>query len=144
MVKARRVLSAAAVLQPVVNGAIAGHEQKPLGSAQPGDKGLKRENPYTADYDALASKILDQWHVPGMSIAVVDGDDIFAKAFGFATLPDTPATPETLYYVGSTTMAHTAAVLAQLIDAKAYPEPSRGWTTPISSILRDDFVLHDE
>ncbi|KND94311.1 hypothetical protein TOPH_00768 [Tolypocladium ophioglossoides CBS 100239] len=79
-----------------------------------------------------------------MSIAVVDGHNVFAKGFGFASFPDTPATPETLYYVGSTSKAHTAATLAQLIDTKAYPELSRGWTTPISSIIRDDFVLQDE
>lgn len=82
MVRSRGVLSAAAtvaVLQPGVNGATAGHEQKPFGSGQTGDTGSKGENPFTADFNALAEDILDQWNVPGMSIAVVDGEDVFAK-----------------------------------------------------------------
>ena len=66
------------------------------------------------------------------------------QGFGLATLPDTPATPETLYYTGSTTKAYTAATLAHLIDSKIYPELALGWSTPFSSIIRDDFVLQDE
>ncbi|KAM4057710.1 beta-lactamase [Hirsutella rhossiliensis] len=146
MVSACCVLSTAviAALQQLGNGAMAGQEQKPLTLGPIGDKGSKAHSPFSQDFNALARDILEQWKVPGMSIAVVDGHDVFAKGFGLATLPDTPATPETLYYVGSTTKAQTAVVLAQLIDSKAYPALSRGWSTPISSILRDDFVLQDE
>lgn len=66
------------------------------------------------------------------------------KGYGIATLPDTPATPETLWYAGSTTKAFTAAVIAHLIDSKKYPALVKGWQTTISSILREDFVLQDE
>lgn len=59
-------------------------------------------------------------------------------------MPDTKATSETLYFTGSTTKAFTAALLAHLINSKEYPELAKGWNTPISSILRDDFVLQDE
>lgn len=59
-------------------------------------------------------------------------------------MPDTPATPETQYYVGSTTKAQVAATLAHLIDSKAYPKLSLGWKTPIASIIPDDFVIQDE
>lgn len=55
-----------------------------------------------------------------------------------------PATPETLWYGASTTKAHVAAALAHLIDSKDHPELAQGWETPISSIIRDDFVLRDE
>jgi CubicO group peptidase (beta-lactamase class C family) len=58
-------------------------------------------------------------------------------------LPDTPATPETLWYGGSTTKAFAAATLAKFIDSGAYPALSNGWQTTISSIIRDDFVLQD-
>lgn len=68
----------------------------------------------------------------------------FGQGYGFATLPDTPATPETLWYAGSTTKAFTAGVLAHMIDSKKYPELSSGWQTPIVSIIRDDFVLQDQ
>ena len=30
-------------------------------------------------FDALAQDTLDEWQVPGLSIAVVDGDQTFAK-----------------------------------------------------------------
>ena len=67
----------------------------------------------------------------------------FVKAYGFSTLPDTPATPETLWYVGSTTKAFTAATIASLIDSGNYSLLSPGWKTKISSLIRDDFVLQD-
>lgn len=61
-----------------------------------------------------------------------------------ATLPDTPATPETLWYGASTSKAQLAAALAHLVDTEAYGQLSQGWQTPIASIIRDDFVLQDE
>lgn len=61
-----------------------------------------------------------------------------------AQLPDVKATTDTLWYVGSTTKAQLTATLAQIIDNQTYPALARGWQTPISSIIRDDFVLQDE
>lgn len=66
------------------------------------------------------------------------------QGYGYATLPDVPATPETLWYGASTTKAQVAAVLSALIHSGNYSALSRGWSTPISSIIRDDFVLQDE
>ena len=65
------------------------------------------------------------------------------QGYGFATLPDTSATPDTLWYGASITKAFTAATLAHLIDSKEYPCLSKGWSTPISAIIRDDFILQD-
>lgn len=45
---------------------------------------------------------------------------------------------------GSTSKAFVAATLAQMIDSKNYTALSRGWMTPISSIIRDDFVMRDQ
>lgn len=59
-------------------------------------------------------------------------------------MPDVPATPETLWYAASTSKAHVAAVLSALIHSDNYSALSQGWSTPISSIIRDDFVLQDE
>lgn len=66
------------------------------------------------------------------------------QGYGFATLPDQPTTPETLWYAGSTTKAFTAAVLARFIDSGTYSELADGWSTTISSIIRDDFVMSEE
>ncbi|KAL5603627.1 hypothetical protein FOVSG1_006377 [Fusarium oxysporum f. sp. vasinfectum] len=63
--------------------------------------------------------------------------------YGFATWPDEPATPETLWYGASITKAQTAATLAYLIDSGEYPALANGWSTTISSIINDDFVLQD-
>ncbi|KAH7131685.1 beta-lactamase/transpeptidase-like protein [Dactylonectria estremocensis] len=101
-------------------------------------------DPFTPDFVKFVQETLDEWKAVGMSIAVVDGDDVFSKGFGYATLPDTRATPDTLWYTGSTTKAFTTATLAHLIASKEHPVLSKGWQTPISSILRDDFVTQDE
>ncbi|KND87177.1 D-aminopeptidase [Tolypocladium ophioglossoides CBS 100239] len=103
-----------------------------------------KKNPFDDAFAKFANMTLDKWKVPGLSIAVIDDEDIYAEGYGFATLPDTAATPETLWYGASTTKAFTAATLAHLIDTKEYASLAHGWNTPISSIIRDDFVLQDE
>ncbi|KAI8681328.1 Beta-lactamase domain-containing protein [Fusarium keratoplasticum] len=102
------------------------------------------ENPLTEELAKFVKEKLDEWKVPGISVGVIDKDQVFTAGYGTATLPDTPATPETLWYAGSTTKAFTGAVIAQLIYSKKYPALEKGWQTTISSILRDDFVLQDE
>ena len=37
------------------------------------------QNPLDETFDAFVQTLLQEWHVPGMSIAVVDGDQTFAK-----------------------------------------------------------------
>ncbi|KPM42846.1 hypothetical protein AK830_g3696 [Neonectria ditissima] len=128
-------------------------------------------NLLTDEFDKFARETLEDWKVPGISIAVIDGEDVFAKvrpplapqmtartspsrmsstladhgqqSYGIATFPDTRATPDTLWYGASTTKAFVDAALAHLIDTKAYPALAKGWATPIASIIRDDFVLGD-
>ncbi|OOF96712.1 hypothetical protein ASPCADRAFT_514954 [Aspergillus carbonarius ITEM 5010] len=99
-------------------------------------------NPLDERFKNLVHETLNQWHVPGISIAVVDGDHTWAQGYGTATFPSTPVTPSTLFYAGSTTKAFTAAILAALVsDNTNYPQVQ--WDTPISQLIRDDFVLHD-
>ncbi|OJJ44925.1 hypothetical protein ASPZODRAFT_134350 [Penicilliopsis zonata CBS 506.65] len=100
-------------------------------------------NPLDEEFDQLVQEQLDLWHVPGLSIAVVDGDQTWAKGYGMATLPSTRVTPSTLFYAGSTTKAFTAAIMAMLVeDNDGYPQVQ--WDTPISQLIRDDFVLATE
>ncbi|OAA72935.1 Beta-lactamase/transpeptidase-like protein [Akanthomyces lecanii RCEF 1005] len=100
-------------------------------------------NPFDPAFARFANDVLKQWNVPGISLAVVDGGQIYSQGYGFATLPDTAVTPDTLFYAGSTTKAFTAATLAHLIDSNNYTALSKRWSTPISSIIHDDFVLQD-
>ncbi|KAJ6442017.1 penicillin-binding protein [Purpureocillium lavendulum] len=108
------------------------------------DKPQESQSPLTEDFNKFVTGTMEKWNVPGMSLAVVDGDDVYSQGYGYATLPDVKATPDTLWYAASTTKAQIAATLAHLIDSKKHPELANGWSTPISTILRDEFVLHDE
>ncbi|KAH0441187.1 hypothetical protein CcaCcLH18_02097 [Colletotrichum camelliae] len=92
----------------------------------------------SSDIGAYIEGLMKEWHVPGLSVAVVDGDKTWAKGYGYAVLNSTPATPHTLFYTGSTTKSFTAAGLSLLVDNST----SLTWTTPVSSVL-DDFVLSD-
>ena len=38
-------------------------------------------SPFTTDFDKLVAETLAHWHTPGVSIAVVDGDQTFSKVY---------------------------------------------------------------
>lgn len=127
-------------------GAIGAEQEQRASASKPecSHSNSNTNSPFNAEFDQFVQKTLEEFKVPGISIAVIDGDDIFAKGYGFATTPNEPVIPETLFYAASTTKAYTAAIIAQLINSGNYPELSKGWATPIASIVRDDFVLQDE
>ena len=52
-------------------------------------------------------------------------------------------TPSTLFYAGSTTKAFTAAALSLLIDNSSQYANIQ-WDSPISQLIREDFVLENE
>lgn len=60
-----------------------------------------------------------------------------SKGYGFSVLPDTPVTPETVFFTASTTKSFTAASVSLLIDEN----PDLDWTSTLSSVIEDDFVL---
>lgn len=101
-------------------------------------------SPFASKFDELVYHLMDHWHVPGLSIAIVDGSKTFSKGYGFSTLPSVNVTPSTLFYTGSTTKAFTAAALALIMDDTANSSKPLTWNTPISSLIREDFVLPDE
>ncbi|KAF3054971.1 hypothetical protein GL218_07608 [Daldinia childiae] len=122
-------------------------EQKVLSAGE--EKGEGRKSPFGSDFEAFSKAALDRWKVPGVSVAVVDGEGTWAEGYGISSFPSTPATPSTLYYTGSTTKAFTAAILSLLIASGNFSSlqetyPPLSWQTPISHIIRDDFVLGPE
>ena len=84
-------------------------------------------------------------HVPGISVAVIQGDKVESAGYGFARLPDIPATADTLYCTGSTTKAFIAALMGILIHdqstgGRSNHKSKLDWSTPIADILGEDFV----
>jgi CubicO group peptidase (beta-lactamase class C family) len=71
-------------------------------------------------------------HIPGMAIAVIqDGAVILARGFGLADLEQGRlADPETLFAIGSTTKAFTAALVGMEVDAGRM-----AWDDPVTRYL---------
>ena len=89
--------------------------------------------------DAYISKSVKDWKVPGLAISIVkDGQVIFAKGYGVRELgKPQPIDEYTLFAIGSTTKAMTAAALGMLVDEKKIQ-----WDDPVSKYL-PDFQLYD-
>jgi CubicO group peptidase (beta-lactamase class C family) len=85
-----------------------------------------------ATLDAYAAKAVRDWQVPGLAISVVkDRRVVFAKGYGVRALGrPAPADTQTLFAIGSTTKAMTAAALAILVD-----EGKVRWDDPIMRYL---------
>ena len=68
--------------------------------------------------DAYVRTFIAQRNIPGLSLAVVrDGKLVKAAGYGFANLElQTPATPETVYEIGSITKQFTAEAVMLLVE----------------------------
>ncbi|HEX9108221.1 MAG TPA: serine hydrolase [Longimicrobiales bacterium] len=76
-------------------------------------------DPRLAGLDAYIEKAMKDWEVPGLALAIVKNDSvIYARGYGVRELgkPD-PVTPRTIFAVGSTSKAFTAALMAMLVDS---------------------------
>ena len=91
------------------------------------------------ELDAYTAKGVAEWKVPGLAIAVVkDGQVVFAKGYGVRELgKPAPVDTQTLFAIGSTTKAMTAASIGMLVD-----EGKLRWDDPITSQL-PSFQLSD-
>jgi len=91
--------------------------------------------PLDARLERLAAEIerhrIDQ-HAPGAAVAVVRGGElIFARGFGLANVDEkTAVTPETRFFIGSTTKAFTATLIGMLVD-----EGLMSWDDPVDKHL---------
>jgi CubicO group peptidase (beta-lactamase class C family) len=89
--------------------------QVPLGPPPP----RQAESPFDKLFDKIATDAIEQYHVPGFSVAVVNGHKTYAKGYGISELPAKNATEDSLYFVGSTTKSFTAASILKLIQDSA-------------------------
>jgi CubicO group peptidase (beta-lactamase class C family) len=69
-------------------------------------------------FDDYVTKAMRDWEVPGVAIAVIKDDKVvLAKGYGVRKLGDpTPVDERTLFAIGSSSKAFTAAALAMLVD----------------------------
>lgn len=98
-----------------------------------------------ADLDAYIAKGMQDWHIPGLSIAIVKNDSVvYAKGFGARRL----GAPErvdarTMFGMMSTTKAMTALAVAMLVDSGKV-----AWDDPVTKHLpwfrlSDPFVTRE-
>lgn len=50
--------------------------QKPISGD---DKSVRGSSPFTKEYEKHVGELLEKWHVPGVAIGIVDGDDIWTE-----------------------------------------------------------------
>ncbi|KAF2729545.1 beta-lactamase/transpeptidase-like protein [Polyplosphaeria fusca] len=96
----------------------------------------------TPAFDRLVEDEMKHWKVPGLAIAVVHKNEIFAKGYGVAKLSGEKVTPKTLFDCASMSKSFTSAALALLIDNKEQ-FPDLKWNTPVSKLMPEEFVLAD-
>lgn len=90
-------------------------------------------------FDEYVSRAMKDWEVPGVAIAIVRDDKlIFAKGYGVRELgkPD-PVTERTLFAIGSSSKAFTAAAMAMLVD-----DAKVKWDDPVTKHYAG-FELYD-
>jgi CubicO group peptidase (beta-lactamase class C family) len=97
-----------------------------------------QEGPFKG-FDDYANKAIRDFSVPGIAVAIVKDDKVvFAKGYGVRKLGDpTPVDEHTLFAIGSTSKAYTAAALAMLVD-----EGKIKWDDPVTNYLKG-FQLYD-
>jgi CubicO group peptidase (beta-lactamase class C family) len=90
-------------------------------------------------FDEYVNKALKDWEVPGVGVAIVKNDKVvLAKGYGVRKLGDpTPVDERTIFAIGSSSKAFTAAALAMLVD-----EGKIKWDDPVTKYL-PGFELYD-
>jgi CubicO group peptidase (beta-lactamase class C family) len=90
-------------------------------------------------FDEYLNQAMRAWEAPGLAIAVVKNDKVvFAKGYGVRKLGEpAPVTEKTIFAIGSSSKAFTAAALALLVD-----EGKIKWDDPVIKHLKD-FTLYD-
>lgn len=86
---------------------------------------------------------MNQHHVPGLAIAIVENDQTASAGYGKASVdPPMPCTADTLFDIASSSKSLTAASVALLIDDdENHPEVQ--YDAIMSQLLPDDFVMSE-
>src|SRR5262249_52053109 len=97
------------------------------------------QDPPLQGLDDYITKAMQDWEVPGLALAVVKNDAVvLAKGYGVRKLGETtPVNEKTLFAIGSSSKAFTAASLAMLVD-----DGKIKWDDPATKYL-PGFQLYD-
>ncbi|MCC6329551.1 MAG: serine hydrolase [Acidobacteria bacterium] len=90
-------------------------------------------------FDDYVNRSMKEWEIPGMAVAIVKDDKVvFAKGYGVRDIgKPAPVDEHTLFAIGSSSKAFTAASLAILMD-----EGKLKWDDPVTKYL-PGFQLYD-
>lgn len=99
-----------------------------------GAPGARAQPAPLGELDAYFQEALQTWNVPGLAVAVVQGDSVvFAEGYGVREAgTEAAVTPQTRFLAASTTKAFTAAALGLLVE-----EGRLGWDDPVHEHLPD-------
>lgn len=105
-------------------------------AVQPPPAGVATVN----DLDAYIVRVMEEWEVPGLAIAVVrNGEVILSKGYGYRDVDEQrPVTDRTLFAIGSISKSFTVTLLGMLED-----EGKLDWDESVRRYL-PDFQLYDE
>ena len=94
---------------------------------------------FLADVDKMAENDLKDWNVPGIAVAIVkDGKVVFTKGYGVKKAGSSdPVTASTVFQIGSTSKAFTAALAAMEVDSGRMK-----WSDPVIMYV-PDFQMKD-
>ncbi|RAH69999.1 putative penicillin-binding protein [Aspergillus aculeatinus CBS 121060] len=101
------------------------------------------QRPFSETFNRKIEQLLEHFSIPGLAISVVQDDEILARGYGVSDIETSQAVSEhTLFFAGSTTKAFTAAAVSLLVDDNHH-YPNIQWTTPVHSIIPEDFTMID-
>ena len=124
------VLMVSLLAIPAARDARAGSPEMPRGEAM---------QEILARFEAYAEQARQDWGIPGMAIAIVQGDEmVYARGFGTKSMGGSdPVDENTLFQIGSTSKAFTSALMAQLVA-----EGKLKWTDKVVDYL-PDFAMYE-
>ncbi|KAI0427836.1 beta-lactamase family protein [Xylaria sp. FL1042] len=96
---------------------------------------------HSPNFPSHVEELMKKHHVPGLAVAVIEGDRTFSAGYGLQSLdPPKPCTADTLFDIASSSKSMTAASVGLLVrDNDKYPEVQ--YEATMSSLLGEDFVM---
>jgi CubicO group peptidase (beta-lactamase class C family) len=100
-----------------------------------------------SDVESFVSEWLSDHRIPGAAVAVVDADGTrYAEGFGARNLErNVPATPDTLFGIGSSSKSFTAIAIMQLVESGdlSVDDPVSDYLPHLDDVPGDPITVHE-